>query len=468
MAKKIIILGGDSVEQNVAENVSTWSYNANTDVGPIFPDQNITYTLSGADAQYFNIDKNTGVVTLKVAADYEVKSSYDVVITATHVSGGKDTQELQIEVQNVNDNAPDIQIAAQVAIDENTAAVTTATATDADGTLNPLTYSLGGADAALFNIDSATGKLSFKSEPDYETSAHEYNVEVTVSDGTFSDTQAVTVTVNNVNDNAPVLADEAAAIDENSAAGTVIAKLAATDADGDLTPLTYSLAAGGTGDGLFTVAADGTVSVAAGAALDYETAQSYTLNVQVNDGAHTSTAVITVNLNDVYEAPPVPVTPTEPSGTTDPVVTPSDPTTVTDYNMIHGDKNNNTLTGTDAADKILGQAGDDVLIGGGGADVLMGHDGKDILSGGSGDDVLSGFKGADTFSFDASKDEGADVITDFSRTDGDKINIANATSVTVDNTSQDSVITVNSTSTITVQNTDIDITKDITFNNTLP
>ena len=532
MAKKIIILGGDTVTQNVTENSLSWSYDVNTNVGPIFPDQNITYTLSGADAAYFNIDKN-GVITLKSAADYEMKTSYDLVITATHASGGKDTQELELQVMNVNDNAPEISGSESVAIaidengaavtivqatdadgnlnplvysivggtdgdlftidpttgalsfkqspdyenaahsnvynvtvgvsdgtfsdtqdvtvtvnnvndnapeitgsesiaiaiDENGVAVTTVQATDADGNLNPLVYTVGGADAELFNIDSATGQLSFKNEPDYESGAREYNVEVTVSDGKFSDAQAVTVTVNNINDNAPELADVAAAINENSAAGTVVAQLTATDADGALNPITYSLVAGGTGDGLFEVAADGTVSVAAGAVLDYETSQSYTLNVQVSDGLHTDTAVITVNLNDVYE------------GTIDT----SDKNVI---NVINGSKLSETIIGTDGADFIHAKQGADILVGIGGDDKLQGDAGRDI------------------FYFDAAKNEGNDRIVDFSRTEGDTINIANsdAGQVHITQFGNDSVITLDGSSTvITVENQTVTL-DDFSFN----
>ncbi|WP_333698291.1 hypothetical protein, partial [Kordiimonas lacus] len=59
---------------------------------------------------------------------------------------------------------------AALAIDENTTAVTTVTATDADG--DTVSYSItGGADAALFQIDGTTGELSFVSAPDAEAPA---------------------------------------------------------------------------------------------------------------------------------------------------------------------------------------------------------------------------------------------------------------------------------------------------------
>ena len=63
-----------------------------------------------------------------------------------------------------------------------------------------------------------------------------------------------------------------------------------------------------------------------------------------------------------------------------------------------GDANANTLTGTGAAEVLIGAQGDDTIIGGGGADVLKGGEGDDVLSvsdlgflrivGGNGSDTL--------------------------------------------------------------------------------
>ena len=86
---------------------------------------------------------------------------------------------------------------AALSVPENQTAVTDVNATDAD----PITYSIaGGADAARFAINSGSGVLTFLVAPNFEapTDANTNNVyEVTVaaSDGTLSDTQAISVTV---------------------------------------------------------------------------------------------------------------------------------------------------------------------------------------------------------------------------------------------------------------------------------
>ncbi|MCH4822251.1 gliding motility-associated C-terminal domain-containing protein [Gramella lutea] len=79
-------------------------------------------------------------------------------------------------------------------------------ATDMEGDV--LTFSLSGTDAGLFNLDSKTGVLTFKSSPNFEgTGDNEYEVTVTVSDGSLTDTQILTVNVTDVDDTYTFYAD---------------------------------------------------------------------------------------------------------------------------------------------------------------------------------------------------------------------------------------------------------------------
>ena len=94
---------------------------------------------------------------------------------------------------------------AAVNVAENSTAVTTVTATDPDAGPT-LTYSIiGGADAAKFTINATTGVLTFVAAPNFEAPTdvganNVYDVKVQVSDGTLTDTQAIAVTVTNVNE----------------------------------------------------------------------------------------------------------------------------------------------------------------------------------------------------------------------------------------------------------------------------
>ena len=110
--------------------------------------------------------------------------------------------------------------------------VYTVAATDPDAGTT-LTYSISGADAALFNIDAATGAVTFKSSPNYEAPGdaggnNVYDVNVTASDGTNATTKAVAITVTNVNE-APTVTSAATA--NFAEKGGTVYTAAATDPD---------------------------------------------------------------------------------------------------------------------------------------------------------------------------------------------------------------------------------------------
>ena len=87
---------------------------------------------------------------------------------------------------------------------------------------------------------------------------------------------------------------------------------------------------------------------------------------------------------------------------------------------------NLTLTGT-ALINGTGNALDNVINGNSAANELRGEAGNDSLNGGSGSDVLTGGLGADRFRFATPGAFGtaqADRITDFSRSEGDKIELS--------------------------------------------
>ena len=90
-----------------------------------------------------------------------------------------------------------------VSVAEDTTAVATIVASDVD-LGDTFTWSLDGADKSRFNI-SNTGVITFKNAPDFESPGDSgnnnvYDLIVSVSDGTVTDTQAVAVTVTNGNE----------------------------------------------------------------------------------------------------------------------------------------------------------------------------------------------------------------------------------------------------------------------------
>ncbi len=147
-------------------------------------------------------------------------SDVDVIVDATGMAAGTYNAYLRVVnstpygddilpvTLNVANSAPVITsdgggAAANKNVAENTTAVTTVTATDVN--LDTLTYSISGADAALFSINPTTGVLTFLVAPDFENPTdaganNTYGVIVQVSDGSLTDTQNITVIVTDVNE----------------------------------------------------------------------------------------------------------------------------------------------------------------------------------------------------------------------------------------------------------------------------
>ncbi|MBF8795487.1 type I secretion C-terminal target domain-containing protein, partial [Pseudomonas monteilii] len=95
---------------------------------------------------------------------------------------------------------------------------------------------------------------------------------------------------------------------------------------------------------------------------------------------------------------------------------------VSEFDVSGSNDGSDTLLGGDGNDILFGQGGNDYLDGGKGNDVLLGGTGNDTLIGGQGNDVLVGGGGADIFMWKAG-DTGHDVIKDFNRDQGDRLDL---------------------------------------------
>lgn len=100
----------------------------------------------------------------------------------------------------------------------------------------------------------------------------------------------------------------------------------------------------------------------------------------------------------------------------------------TGKDVIYAGAGNDKAYGGSGDDILYGAAGNDALGGAGGRDMLFGGAGTDKLNGGAGADKLHGGSGADMFIFASIKDStvgaaGRDTIHDFSRKEGDKIDL---------------------------------------------
>ena len=276
------------------------------------------YTLEGADADSFGIDSASGQIQTKsgVTYDYEIKSSYSVTVKADDNNGGTATIDVTITVADV-DEPPEFDSAtATREVPENTEAGgnigVPVTAADPD-TGDTLTYTLEGADADSFGIDSASGQIQTKSGVTYDHEVKSsYSVTVKADDNNGGTaTIDVTITVADVNE-PPEFSVETASrtIAENTTTGVAIgAPVTATDPDTGDTPA-YTL--GGTDATFFDIDAS-TGQLQTKAALDYETKSGYTVTVTASDGTLTATVDVTVTITNIDEAGTVALSTNQPS-----------------------------------------------------------------------------------------------------------------------------------------------------------
>ncbi len=308
---------GDSTTRSLAENTAAGE---NVGLPLTATDQDndtLAYTLSGTDADSFEIDGGTGQLTTKqgVSYDLETKASYSVTVTATDPDRAADSIAVTVNLTDVND-APVFtegesavrSLAENTAAGENVGLPVAATDQDrdADGNQDTLTYTLSGTDADSFEIDGGTGQLTTKQGVSYDLEAKaSYSVTVTATDpDSAADAIAVTVNLTDVND-APVFTEGESAtrsVPENSGASVNVGNpVAATDQDNDA--LTYTLS--GTDAASFEIdGATGQLQTKEGVAYDLETKASYSVTVTVTDPDSAADAIaVTVNLTDVNDAP---------------------------------------------------------------------------------------------------------------------------------------------------------------------
>ena len=330
-------------DRTVPENVSAGA-NVGAPITATDPEGgSLVYWLIGLGSTKFVVD-NSGQITVAAddSLDFEDTPSYPLTLgvkdnidadgNADDTEGYDDTIAVTITVTDVNE-APIFAVTgpAERTVPENSPADTLigrpVTATDPEG--DTLAYSLIGSGSNNFAVD-AGGQITVAANTnlDHEGTSNSYSVTVMVTDGMATATIVVNITVTDVNE-PPAFADDVSTtieVAENSAAGTNVgAPYTATDPDNGDT-LAYSLT--GVGSERFVVAADGQITVAANAVLDFEETPSYTLTLGVKDNkgvdnnaapmeANDDTVIVTIGLTNVLP-PPAPESPSFSAGLTDP------------------------------------------------------------------------------------------------------------------------------------------------------
>ncbi|MEJ6078825.1 BspA family leucine-rich repeat surface protein [Vibrio sp. 1-Bac 57] len=267
----------------------------------------VTFSLSsGNDNGYFEIDTNTGNVTLTAAGQTAIENDIlnlgNQVIGVTASDGISSSSEASaiIVINHVNDNAPTITTNVGSTQVENIATagdvVATFSASDVDG--DKVTYHINSGNSdGYFTIDGNTGVVTLTEAGETILSNDAlvnavYSLAVTATDGVFVSAQATaTIYFEAIND-APTINTiiGSTQVENIAAAGDVVATFTGSDLDGDA--ITYNISSGNdngyfiidTNTGVVTLTNAGEVELDN----DALTNAVYTLGVTATDGKLTT------------------------------------------------------------------------------------------------------------------------------------------------------------------------------------
>uniref|UniRef100_A0A8K9ULG1 Protocadherin-16 n=1 Tax=Oncorhynchus mykiss TaxID=8022 RepID=A0A8K9ULG1_ONCMY len=291
---------------------------------------NVNVSLEGGDGKFALTTKDNIIYLMCVdqILDREERDTYELRVMATDAGTPplRAESSFTIQVTDVNDNPPlfDQQEYRQ-AIPEVVfpgSFVLQVTARDNDqGPNGDITYSLlqdgqAGQDenqAQWFTIDPVTGIITTLSQLDYESQPRP-SVTVVATDGgrpSLSSTALVHVLLQDINDNEPVFGSNFynVSIKENTAAGSCILQVTATDADGgSFGSISYSLGSGinSAVPSQFSVGKE-TGQICTNVALDRDqgpTSYDFTVTA-VDGGGLNSMAYVRVDLLDINDNRPV-------------------------------------------------------------------------------------------------------------------------------------------------------------------
>ncbi|SFM85372.1 putative Ig domain-containing protein [Methanolobus profundi] len=289
-----------SLSDSETISISVGSVNRAPELNPIgnkSVDENseLRFTVSGTDPDGGTLVYSVEDAPLDVSFDensgefiwipgYEDSGTYDLTFI---VSDGflSDSETVTITVNNVN-RAPVLAAIGNKAVAEGSELSFTVSASDPDGD-DPVLSAVGVPDDASF--DENTGQFTWTTDFDDSGS---YSVTFSVSDGSLSDSETISISVGSVN-RAPVMGTIGnREVDENS---EIVISLSATDPDED--QLVYSIS---------NSPEDASFSSSTGQfrwTPDHESSGIYPVTFTVSDGSLSDSETIFITVNDVNRPP---------------------------------------------------------------------------------------------------------------------------------------------------------------------
>uniref|UniRef100_A0A3B3BAJ5 Cadherin domain-containing protein n=1 Tax=Oryzias melastigma TaxID=30732 RepID=A0A3B3BAJ5_ORYME len=282
-------------------------------------------------ADIFKLDEVTGSITLKGDVDYEKEKKYELTIEAVDQGGLTDSNKVLIEVTDMNDNAPVINVMSfSSPVPEDSPPGTTVAiinVNDADSDKNGhITCTI---DRMLpFKIKSTITNyyaLITDSYLDREV-IPEYNITVRATDSGFpslSNTTILRLKISDVNDNTPLFEENiyVAQIVENNSPGTSIFSVTAHDRDWNQNArVSYFLEEtqiNGNPTSTFVSINSETGVIYAVRSFDYEQMKQLEFTVKAQDGGSpplSSNVSVNIQIQDQNDNPPQVLYPVQTAG----------------------------------------------------------------------------------------------------------------------------------------------------------
>ncbi|XP_065098239.1 cadherin-related family member 2 [Paramisgurnus dabryanus] len=242
----------------------------------------LTYNIQGQNAYFFDVNKQTGEVTIRTKLDRETKDLFYIDVVVNDGVYPDVTKPVYIAVLDANDNIPIFQnLPYNRDIPENTpvgSTIFTATATDKDSNLAAIvSYKIDEVvpndGFQLFEISETNGNVVLKGPLNFTEKSPFYQIRVSATDGggplngveVFqSSTTIALIAVKDVPDIDPQFLNlpNYVTIDENSPVGTLVFSVRARDPDTGINdPIRYSIESTNAQDLFQIKESDGTITV---------------------------------------------------------------------------------------------------------------------------------------------------------------------------------------------------------------
>ncbi|XP_047210222.1 protocadherin gamma-A9-like [Girardinichthys multiradiatus] len=290
----------------------------------------ITNTLDNV-RKVFKINEENGQISLIQNIDFEKSKYFHINVLASDNGGLTDSSKLVVDVQDVNDNKPEIRIMSKsnvIAEDSNPdTVVTIINIEDLDSGKNGDVKCFLKENVPFILKSSRNNFYSLVTDSELDRErASEYNITVTCSDeGVPSLSSSVTLTlqISDVNDNAPVFERSSyeAYIVENNTPGISIFTVKATDADWNQNARVSYILEDSSVNGVpvssyVSVSADSGV-IHAVRSFDYEQIKDFHFRIKAQDGGSpplSSNVTVKILIQDQNDNPPQVLYPVQTGG----------------------------------------------------------------------------------------------------------------------------------------------------------